>query len=207
MNKYFILGGKDEHEAIPTELMSWAQWFESANRHVATDVVGPTAGIRVSTVFLGLDHSFSGGPPLIFETMIFGGPNDGYQNRYSTWDEAVAGHKSAIELAQAFDCAPGIGESTMANNRMYLLHRPSGNHLYLGKRMGTSSIKPERNGWYDAPLQSDIEDFYAKSTDHFADHIDDFVLCMEDVTEALFAKECDWDVSDKDNPKLIIKEE
>ena len=28
--------------------------------------------IRVSTVFLGLNHQYGGGPPLIFETMIFG---------------------------------------------------------------------------------------------------------------------------------------
>jgi hypothetical protein len=89
---------------------------------------------------------------------------------------------------------------------MYLLHRPSGNHLYLGKRMGTSSIKPEQNGWYDAPERSMIEDFYEKSTDHFADHIDDFVLCMEDATEAPLAKECDWELTDKNHPKLVIKE-
>lgn len=33
-----------------------------------------------------------------FETMIFGGEHDQYQERYSTWDEAEAGHKRAIEL-------------------------------------------------------------------------------------------------------------
>lgn len=31
-------------------------------------------GCEVSTVFLGLDHSWTpGGPPLVFETMVFGG--------------------------------------------------------------------------------------------------------------------------------------
>ena len=52
----------------------------------------------VSTVFLGLDHSFGfGGPPPLFETAIF--DRDDRANidmwRYSTWDEAMAGHKAA----------------------------------------------------------------------------------------------------------------
>ena len=45
--------------------------------------------VEVSTVFLGIDHQFGYGKPLLFETMIFGGKNDGYQTRYSTWEEAV----------------------------------------------------------------------------------------------------------------------
>ncbi len=41
---------------------------------------------RVSTVFIGLDHRFSGeGPPVLFETMIFGGKLDEFQNRCCTW--------------------------------------------------------------------------------------------------------------------------
>ncbi len=56
----------------------------------------------VSTVFLGIDHRFSGdGPPILFETMIFEGPEFGpaldYQERYCTWQEALDGHKRAIE--------------------------------------------------------------------------------------------------------------
>jgi hypothetical protein len=53
--------------------------------------------VEVSTVFLGLDHGFSGdGPPILFETMAFwlgpGGP-DGYeQERCSTWLEAERMH-------------------------------------------------------------------------------------------------------------------
>jgi hypothetical protein len=57
------------------------------------------AKVYVSTVFLGLDHSFGEGPPQLFETMIFGGEHDEYQERYSTWDEAEAGHKKACKLA------------------------------------------------------------------------------------------------------------
>ena len=30
--------------------------------------------------------------------MIFGGEHDQYQERYSTWDEAIEGHKNACKL-------------------------------------------------------------------------------------------------------------
>ena|ERR1700722_16805221 len=95
--RYFILGGKDNHEVIPSDLKSWAQWFETNERFVQLDTIGE---VRVSTVFLGLDHSFNAGPPLLFETMIFEGAHDLYQERYSTWDEAVEGHRRALNLVK-----------------------------------------------------------------------------------------------------------
>jgi hypothetical protein len=86
-NDHYILEG---HNTKAVDLITWAMWFEKAERHVADDKVGD---VRISTVFLGLDHSFGGGRPLIFETLVFGGPLDGEMERYSTWDEAEAGHK------------------------------------------------------------------------------------------------------------------
>lgn len=80
------------------DLVVWAKWFESANRHLAKDEL--PGGIRVSTVFLGMDHNWGEGPPLLWETMIFGGPNDSYQDRYSTREAALEGHKRALQLAQ-----------------------------------------------------------------------------------------------------------
>lgn len=79
------------------DLLKWAAWFETAERRIALDTL--PSGIKVSTVFLGLDHSFNG-PPQLYETMIFGGEQDQYQERYSTRDEALAGHKKALELVQ-----------------------------------------------------------------------------------------------------------
>lgn len=55
---------------------------------------------RVSTVFLGIDHNVFGGPPLLFETMIFGGVHDETQLRCSKWDEAEEMHKLACEMAR-----------------------------------------------------------------------------------------------------------
>lgn len=95
-DKYILESdGSVRPEADP---LKWAKWLEEADRHVAQDDWGD---LRVSTVFLGFDHNFGlGGPPLLFETMIFGGEHDGYQDRYSTREEAVAGHAKALALAK-----------------------------------------------------------------------------------------------------------
>lgn len=52
----------------------------------------------VSTVFLPLCHSFrADGTAIVFETMVFGGPLDGYQDRYPTWEAALTGHREMVE--------------------------------------------------------------------------------------------------------------
>jgi hypothetical protein len=79
------------------DTLEWGQWFHSANRVVRQEEAFP--GVQVSTVFLGMSHQFGNGPPLLFETMIFGGPLHDYQDRCSTWDEAVQMHERAKNLA------------------------------------------------------------------------------------------------------------
>jgi len=78
------------------DLMKWAKWFEKADRIVAKTMVGV---IEVSTVFLGLDHSFGGTVPILFETMVFGGPLDGEQERYATKEQAQKGHEDWVRKA------------------------------------------------------------------------------------------------------------
>lgn len=54
--------------------------------------------IRVSTAWLGINHNFTGsGPPIIFETMVFGGEHDEWMWRYTTETEAKAGHVIVTE--------------------------------------------------------------------------------------------------------------
>lgn len=97
-DKYKLEGKK----AVPCEnLLEWATWLEQADRQVAKDEVN---GVRISTVFLGLDHSFGESQPLLFETMVFGGDLDQEQERYSTWDEAETGHKEMVNRVKA--CSP-----------------------------------------------------------------------------------------------------
>ena len=91
-DKKYILG--KNHELIEADLITWAEFFESKDRIVAQENVGE---VRVSTVFLGIDHNFGEGEPLLFETMIFGGERDEEQYRYATWDEAEKNHKTIVE--------------------------------------------------------------------------------------------------------------
>lgn len=56
----------------------------------------------VSTVWLGLDHNYSGGTPLIFETMVFGDSMaDELCQRYSTEADALAGHREIVATVAA----------------------------------------------------------------------------------------------------------
>jgi hypothetical protein len=50
---------------------------------------------------MGIDHNFTDqGPPLIFETMVFGGEYDGYQWRWATLEGAEAGHEQAVAFVK-----------------------------------------------------------------------------------------------------------
>ena len=81
----------------PGGLIEWARDFDKMDRVVKQQRLWN--GLFVSTVFLGLDHNFGQGPPLIFETMVF--PNewwtDWMQDRYSTEEEAFSGHYDTVQ--------------------------------------------------------------------------------------------------------------
>lgn len=90
--EYFDRAGR------PITFDEWARLWQPEYKRVALDELGE---IRISTVWLGLDHRFGdAGPPLIFETMIFGGTLDGEQSRYSTEEQARAGHAHWISLVR-----------------------------------------------------------------------------------------------------------
>lgn len=92
--KFFRLVGR-EVEEIKGDVVDWAKEFENMDRHVCDTFVG---SVRVSTIFLSLNHGFDpDGPPVLFETMVFGGPMDREMDRYSTFDEAVAGHNNTVD--------------------------------------------------------------------------------------------------------------
>jgi len=67
---------------------------------IGLDVVGES---KVSTVWLGLNHEFRPDrPPLIFETMIFGGQYADYCERYATEAQAAAGHAAVVAALGRF---------------------------------------------------------------------------------------------------------
>ncbi len=90
----YILEG---HKAVLcNNLREWAKWNETANRRVVKTQI--SKDVTVSTIFLGLDYSFSdNGEPLIFETMVFGGEHDGQMERYTTWEQSEKGHQKWVD--------------------------------------------------------------------------------------------------------------
>lgn len=73
-------------------------FFRDESRIVAKADMGDA---HVSTVFLGLDHSHTGeGPPVLYETMIFGGPHNEFQRRYCTRAQAKSAHESIVKALQ-----------------------------------------------------------------------------------------------------------
>jgi hypothetical protein len=101
----YVLDANGEPQPEP-DLEAWGHWFERASRD-RTRIVAQDKDERggvdvlVSTVFLGLDHNFgASGPPVLWETMILGGPHDGYQRRYASRAAALEGHQVACALAK-----------------------------------------------------------------------------------------------------------
>lgn len=82
----------------PISLATWSHLLNDPDYQVLKQSRG--VGKIVSTIWLGLDHSFGGGPPLFFETMVFPLdahgemiPNEIAGQRYSTEEQAMKGHE------------------------------------------------------------------------------------------------------------------
>ena len=103
---YYILNGKRVEK---TNLREWGKFFETRERIIKQETL--PNGYWISTVFLGLDHNFSGGRPLLFETMAFKprfatakiGDKD-YNlreevamDRYFTYKQAEEGHQKMVD--------------------------------------------------------------------------------------------------------------
>lgn len=94
----------DGHTPVPVrDIRVWYEFCEkTANRRVAQTHIDKA---WVSTVFLTIDHNWYGPnhPPVLFETMVFDcGELSEEMMRYSTWEEAEAGHKEMVEIVQAY---------------------------------------------------------------------------------------------------------
>ena len=91
-----------DKEGKSMDLTEWARSSENKKyKHVADDYLEKC---RVSTVWLGLNHNFYDGPPLIFETMVFRASNGKVtdwgeldMDRYSTLKQAKNGHKKMVK--------------------------------------------------------------------------------------------------------------
>ena len=88
-----------DRQGNPMTMERWAAAFEDDKiQRLLHEYVDPVGDVRVSTVWLGLDHRFvDEGEPLIFETMVFGGPHDQSQWRWPTEEAARAGHAEILK--------------------------------------------------------------------------------------------------------------
>jgi len=102
MSEYYDRKGR------PMTMEQWCDSFsEKRDKRVAFDKLD---GADVSTVWLGLNHQYGDGPPLIFETMVFGGPLDQECKRYSTEEQALAGHAEMCDRVKRAATAWFAGE-------------------------------------------------------------------------------------------------
>ncbi len=89
----------DEHdEPVPVdeaEVESFMRWLLDNDHTLAFSEV---EGVRVSTTFLGLDHGgfVSGGPPVLWETVVVSPGGNLNRRLYASQSEALAGHTAAV---------------------------------------------------------------------------------------------------------------
>lgn len=93
-------------------------WRKVKQTYLAND-------IKVSTVFLSLDHGHwwygekpEGYQPVLWETMIFNAelPEEyggEYQERYTSYDEAIEGHKKAVAIAATLEPTPLVNPTPL----------------------------------------------------------------------------------------------
>jgi hypothetical protein len=126
-------------------LHRWAEWRKDHPKHVAADTIH---NVRISTVFLGMDHGFGRTDPVLWETMLFCNADcdddekrpcgiehcdvhldelDQWCDRYSSHTEALEGHNQWVA-------------------RVKVIFRPEGYAAYLtgGVRAIDEMIEAER---------------------------------------------------------------
>lgn len=71
-------------------------FFQGGPCNVACSLLGE---VEVGTVFLRVGYGFRRRKQW-FETMVFGGEQDGHTRRYETWNEASEGHRNVVAMLQ-----------------------------------------------------------------------------------------------------------
>lgn len=97
MTNWYDRAGKPIDVATANDLLGDPKYKRVALTRV-TSSSDSNIEYRISTVWLGLDHNWGGGEPILFETMSFGGDEqqDESQWRWTTEAAALAGHAEIV---------------------------------------------------------------------------------------------------------------
>ncbi len=100
MGRYYML-----HEGNVVEepdYAKWAEWYKNSFEQVRCIATTKVEYGTVSTVFLALNMTLAkAGAPQLFETRVKGGWLDDEWERFSTLDEAKAGHEAWVARVRA----------------------------------------------------------------------------------------------------------
>jgi hypothetical protein len=114
------LPGLFDWHGHPLSLEGWTALFAGETTVAVTDIETPAGeNIRVSTIWTGTDLSHyrdPDQPPRIFETMVFGRPLDRQAWKWSTEEQARAGHLRVTELVDAMLKTPDQENDTEWEN-------------------------------------------------------------------------------------------
>ena len=106
----------ENKEPVKVDRMTGWMSYE-AQRIVREDQI---CEVRVSTVFLGLDHNHvgkAGDSPILFETMIVGDEKySKYQKRCSTWEQAITIHDTSCDFVRQQDSLAADVEDCSEHN-------------------------------------------------------------------------------------------
>lgn len=92
---YYILDDNFNVINCPDIFVFSSFFNDFSKRRIETSVISDEC--RLSTVFLGIDCNFDiKNPPLVFESLWFGGIHSDNQRRYSTYIDAVKGHREML---------------------------------------------------------------------------------------------------------------
>jgi hypothetical protein len=96
MQQYIL--DENKNPVLETDMLKWGTWMSTISSRRVACTFDPVNGSEISTVFLGLDHNYGSGPPILWETMVFGGKLDKAQDRCSgDWKDAEAMHARMVD--------------------------------------------------------------------------------------------------------------
>lgn len=93
---FYRLSGK---KPVPCSLDEYMTFMKSAANRIIEQT--PIGDLLVSTIFTGIDHAFGTGEKRLFETKVFGLPDDIQPRwRYSTWNQAIREHRRLVVMLE-----------------------------------------------------------------------------------------------------------